>query len=298
MNTKKVVYSSNKDIILGVAGGFFFIGFNLLIYLTVTKTIDTLMMISFIVLIILLNVLRSLKRVTFLEDFMVIKGDLGISEKWQHRHVLRYEDIDFAILGQLNVDEDSAHEKSTLTQTKQIFMNSGYSVTKCITFHKIDGSKVSLIVNFYTIKQIILIIDELIKKGVNIQNIEIRDTFLNHHSNNPDESSKGKVLMYPPILGIITIIGFLMFFSFVYMSSVHGGSPNNVGAESYYDGYIVGNYYLNNHGEYTEVSADIYEMMVILQVSMYVSFLIMFIGNILYGLKWNKTIKNRNAGSF
>lgn len=291
---KTTIRSINSELIGGLIYGLFFLGFTILIFVSLNNFDPLYVTIPFIMLIITINLLNSLKQVSFCEHRFTIKADLGITGKIQLSHKIDYKDIKYARLEQLEINQNSFHKSIDHKTKGQQLLMSRYSVAKCITFYMEDDTKQSLLVYKYTKKQINRIIDEIKNRGIVLQNIGQREIFVNQHSNIDGESTQGKMIKYPPILGIITIFGVSMFFFYIYYSLKQGGGPADLElASRVYDGYIEGRYYLSNHGDYTEVSYEMYQRMKVLETTMMISFALTFISNGIYTVKNQKLLKNR-----
>lgn len=77
-------------------------------------------------------------------------------------------------------------------------------------------------------------------------------------------------------LGIISSFAMLIFMVFMDSVLIFGGSAS-YNAQEYYELYQEGHYYLSSHGNYTEVSYEVFRYMEIIEVVGIISFVIAFI---------------------
>lgn len=80
--------------------------------------------------------------------------------------------------------------------------------------------------------------------------------------------------------GIISSFAMLIFTVFMDSALILGGSASG-NAREYYELYQEGHYYLSNHGNYTEVSYEIFRYMEIMEVVGIIAFAIGFISTLI-----------------
>lgn len=77
-------------------------------------------------------------------------------------------------------------------------------------------------------------------------------------------------------LGIFSSFAMLIFMVFMDSVLIFGGSAS-YNAQEYYELYQEGHYYLSSHGNYTEVSYEVFRYMEIIEVVGIIAFVIAFI---------------------
>jgi hypothetical protein len=280
---KTIIRSINTELLFVLLFGLFFIGFSsYLIFVVYTNTDpSSYIFLAFGSFIIAINTKNAVKTIVFDKNKILIKSDLGFPVKIQLHYVFSYNEIEYASFGEIDSNKNSANQTVNSNRTPwNNLLLSRYSVTKCIVFTLRNGDKARLIINKFSKSQIAKIVEEILSRNIIVDNLKDEDTFINHHSNNINESFSSKKIKYPLILGIVTLIGMGFFFFYIYSVSINGGSAISAEtASDFFDGYEQGNYYLSDHGEYTEVSYGIWLYMRSLEILMYISFGIMFIGN-------------------
>ena len=280
---KTIIRSINTELLFVLLFGLFFIGFSsYLIFVVYTNTDpSSYIFLAFGSFIIAINTKNAVKTIVFDKNKILIKSDLCFPVKIQLHYVFSYNEIEYASFGEIDSNKNSANQTVNLNRTPwNNLLLSRYSVTKCIVFTLRNGDKARLIINKFSKSQIAKIVEEILSRNIIVDNLKDEDTFINHHSNNINESFSSKKIKYPLILGIVTLIGMGFFFFYIYSVSINGGSAISAEkASDFFDGYEQGNYYLSDHGGYTEVSYGIWLYMRSLEILMYISFGIMFIGN-------------------
>lgn len=280
---KTIIRSINTELLFVLLFGLFFIGFSsYLIFVVYTNTDpSSYIFLAFGSFIIAINTKNAVKTIVFDKNKILIKSDLCFPVKIQLHYVFSYNEIEYASFGEIDSNKNSANQTVNSNRTPwNNLLLSRYSVTKCIVFTLRNGDKARLIINKFSKSQIAKIVEEILSRNIIVDNLKDEDTFINHHSNDINESFSSKKIKYPLILGIVTVIGMGFFFFFLYSSSINGGSAINAEtASDFFDGYEQGKYYLSDHGRYTEVSYGIWLYMRSLEILMYISFGIMFIGN-------------------
>jgi Ni,Fe-hydrogenase I cytochrome b subunit len=77
-------------------------------------------------------------------------------------------------------------------------------------------------------------------------------------------------------LGVIASFAMLIFMEFMDSALILGGSAS-YNAQENYELYQEGHYYLSNHGNYTEVSYEVFRYMEIIEVVGIIAFVIAFV---------------------
>ena len=77
-------------------------------------------------------------------------------------------------------------------------------------------------------------------------------------------------------LGVISSFAMLIFMVFMDSALILGGSAS-YNAQENYELYQEGHYYLSNHGNYTEVSYEVFRYMEIIEVVGIIAFVIAFV---------------------
>jgi hypothetical protein len=100
---------------------------------------------------------------------------------------------------------------------------------------------------------------------------------------------------------IFTAIAMLMFLGFFALNMKYGGSATSASdAMSRYENYVDGAYYLSSHGNFTEVSYDVWRLMRTVELIVLPSFVIMFVWNFAHGVKtkgWKYMLSGREKDS-
>lgn len=86
----------------------------------------------------------------------------------------------------------------------------------------------------------------------------------------------GKAIIQKKPLGIIFSLCFLLFNVFM-ASAIHLGGTPAPEAVTEYELYEAGHYYLVSHGDYRDVSYDIYRYMQVMEIVGWISFAISFV---------------------
>ena len=84
----------------------------------------------------------------------------------------------------------------------------------------------------------------------------------------------------------LAAIAFLSFLGFAALSTTYGGSAaSDADARKYNEDYEVGTYYLSSHGDYVEVSEDIWQLMNVSEKVVFPLFIVAFLWNFIYAAK-------------
>lgn len=114
----------------------------------------------------------------------------------------------------------------------------------------------------------------------------------------PSDWKAGPQNVFSKLRYILPMIAALAFIVYVSLTRTHGGSPMSEGfARNVVEGYVDGTYYLTNHGNYTAVPYDIWELLSTFELLMNALFVIAVVWNIAYSLKTKAVRKMQHVES-